>query len=269
MPSPSQRQSAADLVWTHWSAGTLMDALPANLAPASRAEAYQVQALLEQRSARPLFGWKIAATSLAGQKHIGVDGPLAGRILAEKVIAPGAACDLTHVHMKFAEAEFAFRMGADLPPRAAPYTQAEVMAAAASLHPAIEIPDSRFADCTKVGPLQLICDSACAHSFYLGAASGADWRAMDLSRLAAAGRVLDAAGALKLEWPGAGANVLGDPRIALAWLAHELSAHGMTLRAGEVVTTGTCVPPMSVAPGETFIADFGALGQAALRFLPA
>ena len=267
MPSPSQRQAASDLVWTHWRAGTLMDALPGDLAPASRAEAYAVQALLERRSAKPLFGWKIAATSRAGQKHIGVDGPLAGRILAETVIADGAACDLSPVHMKMAESEFAFRMGADLPPRAAPYTQAEVMAAAASLHPAIEIPDSRFTDCAKLGPLQLICDSACAHAFYLGPASSADWRAMDLSALGTAGRVLDAAGAIKLEWPGSGANVLGDPRIALTWLANELSAHGMTLRAGEVVTTGTCVPPMTVAAGETFVADFGVLGQAALRFL--
>ena len=266
MPDARQHQSAADLLWNHWSAGTTLESLPPELIPQSRAQAYAVQALLEQRSAHPLYGWKIAATSLAGQKHIGVDGPLAGRILAEKVIAEGAACDLTHVHMKFAEAEFAFRMGADLPPRASPYTQGEVMAAVASLHPAIEIPDSRFADCVTKGAIQLICDNACAHAFYLGAQSRADWQTMDLSRVVTAGRVLDAQGALKQEWPGSGANVLGDPRLALTWLANELSAHGVTLRAAQVVTTGTCVAPMPVSPGDTFVADFGVLGQARLRF---
>ena len=266
MPENSQARTASDLLWQHWNAGTLLDRLPDALVPATRAQAYAVQALLEQRSAHPLYGWKIAATSLAGQKHIGVDGPLAGRILSEKVIAEGAACDLTHVHMKFAESEFAFRMGADLPPRERPYTQAEVMAAVASLHPAIEIPDSRFADCVTRGAIQLICDNACAHAFYLGAQSRVDWHTMDLSQVVTAGRVLDAQGKLKLEWPGSGANVLGDPRVALTWLANELSAHGVTLRAGQVVTTGTCVAPMPVSPGDTFIADFGVLGQARLHF---
>ena len=266
MPEASQRQSAADLIWGHWRAGTLLDALPADLAPQTRAQAYAVQALFERRSARPLFGWKIAATSLAGQKHIGVEGPLAGRILTENVIAEGAACDLTQCHMKFAEAEFAFVMGRDLPPRAAPYTQAEIMAVVASLHPAIEIPDSRFAQYEKRGALQLICDDACAHQFYLGAKSVAQWQDMDLSTMVTAGRVLDAQGRLKLEWPGSGANVLGDPRIALTWLANELSAHGVPLKAGQAVTTGTCVPPMTVAPGETFVADLGPIGQARLRF---
>ena len=266
MPATSLHQRAADLIWGQWSAGTLLDTLPDALVPASRAQAYAVQALLEQRSAQPLFGWKIAATSLAGQKHIGVDGPLAGRLFAEKVIAGGAACELAPVHMRVAEAEFAFRMGRDLPPRAAPYAVDEVMAAVASLHPAIEIPDSRFTHYEKLGALQLICDNACAHAFYLGAPSTADWRAMDLSKQVTAGQVLDAAGAQKLQWPGSGANVLGDPRIALAWLANELSAHGVTLRTGQVVTTGTCVPPMPVAPGDTFVADFGVIGEARLRF---
>ena len=266
MTAISPRQAAADLVWNHWQAGTLIDAPPAELASQSRAEAYAVQALFEMRSAHPLFGWKIAATSQAGQKHIGVEGPLAGRILAEKVVPEGALCDLTHCHMKFAEAEFAFRMGRDLPPRAAPYMQAEVMAAAASLHPAIEIPDSRFTRYETRGALQLICDDACAHQFYLGAASTVNWQSIDLAKLATAGRVFDTEGKLKLEWPGSGANVLGDPRLALTWIANELSAHGVTLRAGQVVTTGTCVPPMTVAPGETFVADLGAVGEARLRF---
>ena len=66
-----------------------LEELPADLRPKDRAEAYQVQTYIEEFSAKPLYGWKIAATSIAGQRHIGVDGPLAGRILAERVIADG------------------------------------------------------------------------------------------------------------------------------------------------------------------------------------
>jgi 2-keto-4-pentenoate hydratase len=54
--------------------------------------------------------------------------------------------------------------------------------------------------------------------------------------------------------------VLGDPRVALAWIANELSTYGEGLRAGDVVITGTCVTPVPVAAGDSFKADFGELG---------
>ena len=266
MLTVERRQAASDLLYAQWRAGTLIDSLPAELLPKTRADAYGVQALLEGRDMGALVGWKIAATSLAGQKHIGVDGPLAGRILAGTVIPHGAKCTLAKVHMKFAEAEFVFRMARDLPPRATPYTHDEVMAAVAALHVGIEIPDSRFTNYTSNGPLQLICDNSCAHAFFLGPACAARWRDVDLSGQATVGRVLGADGTAKLEWPGSGGNVLGDPRTALIWLANELAAYGVTLRAGQFVTTGTCVPPMPVAPGDTFWADFGELGKASLAF---
>jgi 2-keto-4-pentenoate hydratase len=59
---------------------------------------------------------------------------------------------------------------------------------------------------------------------------------------------------------GSGANVLGDPRIALTWMANELSAFGDGLLAGEVVTTGTCITPTQIAPGDRIRVDFGAFG---------
>jgi len=59
---------------------------------------------------------------------------------------------------------------------------------------------------------------------------------------------------------GRGANVLGDPRTALVWIANELSRHGPGLRAGDLVTTGTCVTPVPAAPGERHVADYGVLG---------
>jgi len=62
----------------------LLSALPDRLRPATREEGYAVQALLERHTDGPLFGWKIAATSEAGQKHINVAGPLAGRIMSDR-----------------------------------------------------------------------------------------------------------------------------------------------------------------------------------------
>lgn len=262
--TPEKLRQASDLLVRYWEEGRRMEALPPPLRPGSRAEAYRLQALLERRSAAPLFGWKIAATSAAGQAHIGVGGPLAGRLLAERVVENGGTLSLEGCAMRVAEAEFAFRLARDLPPRAAPYEPAEAMDAVASLHPAIEIPDSRFTDPTAVGEVQLIADAACAHHFVLGPAADPSWRGLDLAghRVTAAvsGTVL---GGVVVE--GTGAQALGDPRVALAWLANELSTLGVGLRAGQVVTTGTCVTPMAIAPGATVRAHFGALGGVSLR----
>src|SRR4030095_1593943 len=114
--------------------------------PRDRIEGYAIQAGIEKYSSESLFGWKIASTSEAGQKHINVDGPMAGRILAETVIADGGTASMVGNEMRVGEPEFAFRMARDLPPRSLPYTVAEVLDAVDTLHPAIEIPDSRFAE---------------------------------------------------------------------------------------------------------------------------
>src|SRR3712207_6507058 len=86
-----RERAASALLFDCWQNGRRMPSLPPELRPQTRAEGYAIQAFLEERSASPLFGWKIAATSKAGQAHIGVDGPMAGRILAERVLEDGAA----------------------------------------------------------------------------------------------------------------------------------------------------------------------------------
>ncbi|MCB1533832.1 MAG: hydratase, partial [Rhodoblastus sp.] len=128
------RQQASDLLYEAWMKGEVIEDLPYSIRPQTRAEGYGVQGLLDKRFAAPLWGWKIAATSIAGQKHIGVDGPLAGRIFAERVLQPGATVPASANRMKVAEVEFAFRFSRDLSPRDKAYSVEEVLAAVGSLH---------------------------------------------------------------------------------------------------------------------------------------
>src|SRR5579871_4225889 len=172
--------AASRVLHQHWLAGTKLSGLDPALRPRDRREAYAIQAEIERASTGKLFGWKIAATSEAGQRHINVDGPMAGRILAETVIADGGTASMAGNEMRVGEPEFAFRMAVDLPPRPQPYTVQEVLDAVATLHPAIEIPDSRFADFVGAGAAQIIADNACAHLFVLGPATSANWRGLDL-----------------------------------------------------------------------------------------
>lgn len=246
---------AAALIWRLWQAGEATAALPAGQRPTTRAEGYAIQAQLERFSVKPRTGWKIAATSIAGQRHIGVDQPLAGRLFAERMHEPGAVISLAGNRMRVAEPEFGFRMAKALAPRDAPYTVGEVMAAVGDLHLTIELPDSRFLDFATAGGPSLIADNACARELVVGPAVTADWRALDLSAHVVHARVGN-----RYRRDGIGANVLGDPRLALTWLVNELSGLGITLGAGEIVTTGTCVVPLEIQPGDHVHADFGVLG---------
>ena len=247
---------AAALLWQCWRDSRRIATLPERGRPPSRAEGYAIQAQIARLSGERVLGWKIAATSAAGARHIHVDGPLAGRLLARYTVPAGGSVPLSGNLMRLGEAEFAFRMGTRLPPREAPYSVDEVMDAVRSLHPALEFPDTRFADCTAVGEAQLIADNACAGGFVLGAASGDAWRERDL-----AGHAVIAMRDGSPACEGKGANVLGDPRLALAWIANELRSLGEGLAAGDVVTTGTCVVPFAIAPGERIRADFGEFGS--------
>jgi 2-keto-4-pentenoate hydratase len=253
MLDKDQIAAAAKTLHDHWQAGTKIGDLESLLRPRDQAEGYAIQAAMQGYG--NLFGWKIAATSDAGQKHINVAGPLAGRLFAERVIPDGGTASMAGNEMRVGEPEFAFRMGRSLLPRSTPYSVEDVLGAVDTLHPAIELPDSRFADFVKAGEAQLIADNACAHLFVLGAPATADWRSLDLVEQRP---VVTLRGQ---RFVGYGGNVLRDPRVALAWLANELRTLGVTLKAGEVVTTGTCHAPLPIQSGDLFAADFGIFGK--------
>ena len=264
-PHADAAREAAALLWRHRCNGTVLDDLPAALRPTDAAQGYAIQAALPQLAGQRVVGWKIAATSSAGQAHINVGGPLAGRILSGFLFQPGATLSLAGNRMRVAEPEFAFCIGVDLAPRSTTYSVAEVLAAVASLHPAFELPDSRFADFTRAGQAQLIADDACCGRFVFGAAAADSWRKLDLPSHRVQGVVRAADGSLRLARDGTGSAALGDPRIALAWLVNLLSSLGITLEAGQFVSTGTCMQPLEIAPGDRVDADFGVLGSLSMQ----
>jgi 2-keto-4-pentenoate hydratase len=253
-------EAAAELLWRARATGrALSQGLPVDLRPDDAAAAYRIQALFERRSAAPLFGWKIAATSAASQARLGVDGPVAGRLLREFIWESGAEVPLDLNTMRVAEPEFAFRMKHPVRPRSEPYTVEEVMQAVEALHPALELPSARFEKVDGLGGPQVIADNAFAHHLVLGPAAPEGWRDLDL----AAHRVLVSVGSGS--WEGQGAAVLGDPRRALAWLTNALTLIGAALEPGQVVATGTCLRPAPIHPGDELAADFGVLGRVTLR----
>ena len=70
----NRKKEASNVIWAAWQNGYALTEFPKDFFPVTRSEAYQIQMEYAQRSSKPVFGWKIAATSLAGQQHIGVRG---------------------------------------------------------------------------------------------------------------------------------------------------------------------------------------------------
>lgn len=261
---PSRAKEASDVLIDHWQKGTTLSELPSKLRPATIAQGYEIQAHVERLTKSKLWGWKIAATSLHGQKHINVDRPLAGRILVERVTPYGETVPLESNRMLVAELEFAFRVGRDIEPRShGVWEMHEVMDAVDGLFLGSEMPDSRYEDFVSVGAAQLIADNACADRYVLGPEVKGDWRSIDLAAHEVRGWLK---GQEDKVFEGRGANVLGDPRIAMTWIANELGKYGMTLKKGEFVTTGTCIVPLTVKPGDSVVLDYGGFGKMDISF---
>ncbi len=168
----------------------------------------------------------------------------------------GATVPLDGNIMLVAEAEFAFKFARTLAKRANPYTQATRCSPLSSRFTRrSRCPTPATTTSCASGAPQLIADTACACWFVLGPATPADWRSRDLvTHAVTAYRNGEHAAT------GSGANVLGDPHVALTWLVNELRTYGDGIAAGQFVTTGTCVIPVPIKPGDRVRADFGELG---------
>ncbi len=256
MSDENRAAAAADVLWAARTSGQRIAELPADIRPHDAAAGVAAQLALGAH-AGPMYGWKIAATTTAGQAHIGVTGPLPGLLFERFRHEPGEVLASDDMHMRVVEAEFAFRMGRDVAPDAGPDA---VLAAVDGLHLAVEVPDSRFVRYETVGAPQLLADCACAGRFVLGP-EVPGWADLDLSTWGTAVWINGEEVAT-----GSGGNVMGDPRTALAWLAADLRSYDCGLRAGEIVTTGTTTAPVPVGPGDEVRADFGELGEVAFRF---
>lgn len=233
-------------------------ALPEAVRPRTLPEAYAIQDAVIERLGGAVAGYKIGATSAAAQSFLGLDGPFYGRIPPDSVLSSPAELSLDAFPFALIEPEFAVTLGADLPPRAGGYGQADVADAVASVHPAFEVVTSAYGEAWRsAGALALVSDNGVYARLVLGPAV-VDWRPFELATHPV--RFTKNGGA---EGEGTGANALGHPLAALAWLA---SAAPNGLRAGQVVTTGVVTPFLYAASGDRLEADFGALGTVRLGF---
>jgi 2-keto-4-pentenoate hydratase len=192
------------------------------------------------------------------QELLGVEEPDYGHLFEDMRHEEAEPVDLGAYLQPRVEPEIGFILGRDL---AGPgVTRVDAAEAVEWVVPALEIVDSRIAD-WRITLVDTIADNASSGGYVLGAARA---RLADLD-LPAVGCVLTVDGAPVGR--GAGADVMGDPLEALAWLANTLGARGRTLRAGDVVLPGALCAMVPARVGEVVRADFTGLGSVTARFI--
>ncbi|WP_336213167.1 2-keto-4-pentenoate hydratase [Nonomuraea sp. LPB2021202275-12-8] len=218
--------------------------------------AYTVQKLnVDRRTAAGahVTGYKVGLTSRAMQQMLGVDQPDFGHLL--DIMRVEDSTDAGRYIAPRAEVEVAFVLAADL--RGPGVRADDVLAATAAVRPAIEIIDSRITD-WRITLADTVADNASSAGYVLGEPHPPE---VDLAALRARTWLNG-----ELAESGAGADVLGHPAEAVAWLANTLGARGVTLRAGQVILPGACARAVAVAKGDRVEADFDVIGRVAVEF---
>ena len=223
--------------------------------PQSIEEAYAIQREIVALSGCKVRGFKIGSTSIEAQRLLGTTEPGSAALLEPYVFESPAAVALSPPHMAAVEGEFAFKLSRDLPARAAPYTREEVASAVAAVAGAIEVVGTRFAGgLAGKGRLLTTADGGVNIACVFGRWT-ADWQLLALPAHPVA-MIING----KTMGRGTGARALGDPMNVLVWLVNQQSQLGRGVKAGEMISTGTCTGLDSVHPGDRIAADFGTLG---------
>jgi len=243
---------------------TPLASLPPELAPDDEAEGYRVQRAVHDLllpKTGSLVGYKIGCTSAVMQQYLDIPHPCAGGVFEKGVHESGAKLRFGDYVRVGVECEIAVRLARNLSPSEEPFTAEWVMEAIAAYRPAIEIVDDRYVQWETLGAPTLVADDFFAAGCVLGA-EVARSAAPDL--LQVTGRAL--LNGLEVA-RGSGADVLGHPAHALAWLANHLATEGKGLHEGQLVLTGSLVKTLWLKAGDRIVMDLSGLGKVEAEFI--
>jgi 2-keto-4-pentenoate hydratase len=236
---------AAALLAQAWREGRQLSEIPADIRPRNLREGYALQeAFIQARTAETgdrQAGWKLGVGSEAAMRAAGTDRPLVGRVLEKHRHDTGATVKMLCQAPVTVEFEIAFVLGRDIAPGAAP---ADPMRAVASTHIAFELVLSRFTDRRAVGWPSFVGDNVGFEALVLGPQIDA----ATIGRGAASVSVL--ADGKPMAGGLTGEDAI-DPAQCLRYLFDHACDYGITLRAGDIVTTGAVAKPFDIAPGKT------------------
>jgi 2-keto-4-pentenoate hydratase len=225
----------------------------ADVLPLGRADAFAVQdATLAELGA--VGGWKVGAKGPAAE-------PGCAPLPALGIKPSGTALLGPPWNMRGIEVEVALRLGKDLVPKSGEPDAATVRAAVEAVVPAIEVVETRLADWRDSTPLAQLADLQSHGALILGEPSGIDIETLDL-RTVQAYLAFDGQPVASTR----GANPAADIWRLVGWLAWHCVQRGQPLRAGQVITTGSCTGMLFAPEGAHVQAQLDGIGRVELRF---
>jgi len=223
-------------------------------------DAYKIQletVEMKKASGEKIIGLKVGLTSKGVQKMLGVNEPDYGHLTDKMLLLEGQPCKIDELIQPKVEGELAFCLKKTL--KGPGVTIADVYNATSYVVPAIEIVDSRINN-WKIKLEDTIADNGSSAKFVLGS----KMTLIEDIDMRLIGMTLEKNG--ELISSGTGAEVLGNPAAAVAWLANKLSEFGIELKAGSIVMSGSFTA-MSVAEvGDVFTISFSGMGSINLKF---
>lgn len=217
--------------------------------------------MLKSHYCGSVAGHKIALTTPRMRAMVGLETPIAGRLHERQVVRGPGTVRAAQYGRLIVEFEIAVQMARDLAPAGTPFTMESAAAAVGAVMPAFELADDRGADYATLAArgLELAADNAWNDGAVLGLPV-ADWRAVDLAALRGSASINDI-----VVGEGEGADSMGHPLAALAWVANHLAGRGQGLRRGDIVITGSLITSKFPQAGDRVRFDAGALGAVELR----
>ncbi|MFY9317423.1 MAG: fumarylacetoacetate hydrolase family protein [Burkholderiales bacterium] len=184
--------------------------------------------------------------------------PTAAPIAAESVLRSPASVAGATMQMIGVEAEVAFRLAKDLPPRGRPYSASSIAAAVGEVVVAIELCDTRLANWKETSGLWKLADFQNNSALVVGSGIK-DWQKIDFPKQEMEFRIGTRVSKAK------GAHSFGNPFRLLPWLVKHCAKRGLGLHAGDVVTTGAWTGLEIAQPGDEVVARFAGIGEARVK----
>ena len=233
MDDASARRAAQSLLAAHKVNAQFTSLGPPDK-PATISDAYDIQdryvALLRGEHGDAI-GYKVGLTSATMQTFCGIDHPIAGVVLASRMHRSGATVRRADFGRLGLEFEIAIRIASDVPVTAAPVTAEMIAPHIGGVCAAIELVDDRSADYGNLDVLSLVSDNSWNAGIVLSEFA-MTWP--DLEPVV--GRATKDGVAIG---EGHGRDILGHPFNSAAWLATQLHSRGASLKAGQIVMTGS------------------------------
>jgi 2-keto-4-pentenoate hydratase len=217
-------------------------------APSTMDEAFAIQSAVRTSIGWTHVGWKIGCTSEKAQKALNTDGPFPGPVYRERLFPSDSHVETLASNSRTTEPEIAFTMAHD-----------EALEAVASVHPSIEIVNPRLPKGFNDLVEWYVADGGLSHALILGPGV----KPLNRSDYARITNRISINGWKKYE--GLGANALGGPELALTWLANDLTAKGLFLRSGDVVTTGVITAVFETSIGDLVEASYDLIGNVSVQ----